>query len=57
MIVRFLAWITGSIKEAVIERGLIGGRDGIELVSDYVETEVRVGHRPRKVSTFPRNCL
>lgn len=46
-----------SIKEAVIERGLIGGRDGIELVSDCVETEVRVGHQPRTVSTFPRNCL
>jgi hypothetical protein len=55
MIVRFLAWITVSIKEAVIERGLIGGRDGVELVSDYVETEAPVGHQPRKASTFPRN--
>ena len=55
MTVRFLAWIAVSIKEPVIERGLIGGRDGVELVSDYVETEVPVGHQARKASTFPRN--
>lgn len=55
MTVRFLAWIAVSIKEPVIERGLIGGRDGVELVSDYVETEVPVGLQARKASTFPRN--